>query len=197
MDRRIQKTREAIKAAYTALLLEKNTVKITIAELARKANIDRKTFYLHYDSTEDIIKEITEEKMNDFLVILERNDFFERPYDTHIYFQCMNQLLEEDIDVFKRIVKHPDFQYFWEQAETVMIQTLTDYLSEIVALSKKEIAIYTIFLSSGINNVYTRWLKSEIPLTLEELGELVSNISYFGAQKFLPDSTIPIKPSFK
>jgi len=194
MDRRIQKTKKAIQHAYIALLIEKKTAKITIAEIARKANIDRKTFYLHYESTESVIREITEEKMNDFLVILEKNNFFDRPYDTHIYFQCMNQLLEQDIDIFKHIVKHPDFNYFWEQIEAVMIQTLTNHLSEIVNLSKEEITIYTIFFASGINDVYTKWLKNEIPISLEELGHIVNNVAYYGAHKFLPENVIPAKP---
>lgn len=185
MDRRIQKTKKAIQSAYMELLLEKKTTKITITEIARKANIDRKTFYLHYESTESIIREITEEKMNTLLLILERDDFFKKPYDTHIYFQCMNKLLEQDIDVFKRIVKHPDFNYFWEQIETVMIQTLTNYLSEIVDLSKEEITIYTIFLASGINNVYIKWLKDEMTISLEELEHLASNIACYGVQKIL------------
>ncbi len=189
MDRRIQKTKKAIKTAYMELLIEKNTAKITIAEISRKADIDRKTFYLHYESTESIIKEITEEKMNDFLVILEKNGFFERPYDTHIYFQSMNQLLEQDIEIFQHIVKHPDFNYFWQQIETVMVQTLTTHLSEIVNLNKEEITIYTIFLGAGINDVYTKWLKNEIPVSLDELGHIVNNVAYYGAQKFLPLNT--------
>ena len=55
MDKRKQKTREAIRNAYAALLLDKQAPKLTITALARKANIDRKTFYLHYDTVEDVM----------------------------------------------------------------------------------------------------------------------------------------------
>lgn len=195
MDRRVQKTKEAIQSAYMALLIEKKTAKVSIAEIARKANIDRKTFYLHYRSTESIIKEITEKKLNDFSMVLGKNGFFERPYETNIYFQCVNQLLEQDIDIFKRIVKHPDCNYFWEQIEEVMIQYLTDYLSGIVELSRDEIKIRTTFLASGINKVYYKWLKNEIPVSLEELGHIVSHITYFGIQNILPERISPPNPN--
>ena len=56
-DRRITKTRKSIQNAYLNLLRQKGTEKITISDIAREADIDRKTFYLHYDSTEDIIRE--------------------------------------------------------------------------------------------------------------------------------------------
>ncbi len=186
MDRRVQKTKTAIQSAYMELFLEKRTAKITVTDIAKKANIDRKTFYLHYESTEDVIKEITEEKMNQFLIILKKYKFSEKPYDAHAYFRCMNELLEQDIDFLKRIVQHPDFHYFWEQIEAVMIRTLTSYFSEIVDLNKEEIIVYTTFFASGINNVFTKWLRNEIPVSLEELGHIVSDITYYGAQKFLP-----------
>ena len=64
-DRRITKTRKSIQNAYLNLLRQKGTEKITISDIAREADIDRKTFYLHYDSTEDIIREYAEEKTRD------------------------------------------------------------------------------------------------------------------------------------
>ena len=64
MDRRIAKTRKAIQNAYFSLLAE-DTTRITIAEIARRANIDRKTFYLHYESVDDIVKKTCIEKLQD------------------------------------------------------------------------------------------------------------------------------------
>ena len=48
MDRRVEKTRKSIREAYFDLLMRDGKRKITIAEIARNANIDRKTFYLLY-----------------------------------------------------------------------------------------------------------------------------------------------------
>ncbi|MBR4027173.1 MAG: TetR/AcrR family transcriptional regulator [Lachnospiraceae bacterium] len=190
MDRRIQKTKKAIQSAYMTLLFEKNTTKITITEIAKKANIDRKTFYLHYESTNEIIREIAKEKLDALLIYLEEKNFFHTPYNTHIYFQCINQLLQQDISLFQHIVKHPDFHYFWEQIEDVMIQTFTDYLSTKVDLKKEELKIYAIFLASGINAVYTQWLKNELPVSLEELGKITSDISCYGTEKILSPNKI-------
>ena len=57
MDKRISKTRDAIIDAYLELIFEKKEQKITISELAQRANIARKTFYLHYESLEDIMRD--------------------------------------------------------------------------------------------------------------------------------------------
>ena len=75
-DRRITKTKTAIREAYFSILKENSSAKITVTEIANRANIDRKTFYLHYDSPEALMEEFYKNLVNDFLLILEKNDFF-------------------------------------------------------------------------------------------------------------------------
>lgn len=55
-DRRIVRTRTAISAAFYRLLDRMPYSKITVSALAREANINRKTFYLHYRSVDDLLR---------------------------------------------------------------------------------------------------------------------------------------------
>ena len=71
-DRRVERTRNAIITAFKEMIVEKEFKEITIKELAERANINRKTFYLHYESMEEILfdlktqlKFIDIEKLND------------------------------------------------------------------------------------------------------------------------------------
>ena len=50
MDLRIEKTRRAIKKAFLALLCVKRLEQITVKELCAAADINRATFYAHYDT---------------------------------------------------------------------------------------------------------------------------------------------------
>ncbi len=56
-DLRITKTKTAIKEAFISIIKDDNTSKITVTEIAKQANINRKTFYLHYNSIEDLMSE--------------------------------------------------------------------------------------------------------------------------------------------
>lgn len=47
-DRRLIKTNDAIREVFLSLLAEKTIDKTTVAELCRRADIGRGTFYLHY-----------------------------------------------------------------------------------------------------------------------------------------------------
>jgi AcrR family transcriptional regulator len=54
MDRRIQKSKQAIMDAFMTLVLEKKLENITIGEIAEKANVNRGTIYLHFTDKYDL-----------------------------------------------------------------------------------------------------------------------------------------------
>ena len=61
MDRRQRKSREAIFAAFTALLSKKDFSQITVGEIIDKADVGRATFYAHFETKEYLLKALCEE----------------------------------------------------------------------------------------------------------------------------------------
>jgi AcrR family transcriptional regulator len=57
MDRRSQKTRGALTAAFATLTLSRGYEAVTIGDICDTANVGRSTFYAHYTSKKDLLEE--------------------------------------------------------------------------------------------------------------------------------------------
>ena len=60
-DLRVTKTRRLIKATFLELVQTKPVQKITVTELAKRAEISKGTFYLHYLDIYDLYNQMVEE----------------------------------------------------------------------------------------------------------------------------------------
>ena len=60
-DLRVVRTKEAIRSALKALVCELPYEKVTVKAIADRANINRNTFYLHYETPDDVLREIQAE----------------------------------------------------------------------------------------------------------------------------------------
>ncbi|SEO38073.1 TetR/AcrR family transcriptional regulator [Denitrobacterium detoxificans] len=66
LDPRSLRTRAAIRRAFEDLMVEKNADRIKVKELTDRAGINRKTFYLHYETIESLFDEVVTELMDEF-----------------------------------------------------------------------------------------------------------------------------------
>ena len=71
IDRRILRSQEAIKKAFVELMSEKSFDHITIQNIADRANVNRRTIYLHYMDKYDLLDKLIEEHIKKLREICE------------------------------------------------------------------------------------------------------------------------------
>jgi AcrR family transcriptional regulator len=66
-DRRIGRTRRALKDSLTMLVLEKGYDAVTVEEITQRADLSRTTFYLHYRDKDELLLESVDQMVNDLI----------------------------------------------------------------------------------------------------------------------------------
>ncbi|WP_337101922.1 TetR/AcrR family transcriptional regulator [Paenibacillus sp. YIM B09110] len=66
LDRRIVRSKEALKQALLSLMMKKKFSSISITEIVEHVNYNRGTFYAHYDNKEALLDDIVNELMDEF-----------------------------------------------------------------------------------------------------------------------------------
>ncbi len=92
MDRRIKRTRTAVFNAVLDLMVEKDTSKITVLELCKRADINKSTFYLHYKSMDDCLQNCFQIIMNGIIDISKRINYYDIKRDPE---PAVDKLLDE------------------------------------------------------------------------------------------------------
>ncbi len=183
MDRRTQKTKAAIQKAYFSILMDNKETHVTVAEIARRANIDRKTFYLHYDSIEDIIREFSEDKIRELMDMLEKDGFLQKPFDVYLLFRDLDELLKRDIDFYEQIINTSASDFIWAQMQDLLVKAIKKVYSGIVGLTPEELEVYARFYASGVLAVYIAWMKGEFGFSIDKLGEVAAKMTNFRAEE--------------
>lgn len=134
MDRRQRKTRQAVFQAFITLLETKPYADITVQEIIDEADIGRSTFYSHFETKDDLLKELCTEifhhVFSDDLMKERTHDFSGSAGDirkeiTHILYHLQDNrsylrgiLLSESGEIFMR--------YFKEYLHSVFEQVLVN-----------------------------------------------------------------------
>lgn len=64
-DPRVTRTRELLRGAFLELLEQKPYERITIADITGRATVNRKTFYLHYETKDHLLRSVTDHILDD------------------------------------------------------------------------------------------------------------------------------------
>lgn len=174
MDRRVTKTKKNIKQIFKELLLTENISNITIKEIALKANIERKTFYLHYSSIQDLINEIMLDINKSFNDSLNNYIIQNNGYDIKDIFNVINNIILKNYELFQKIAHNDSYSYFRECFENILRDGIITILEGAYHITKPNRYYYATFFASGITKLYLSWLKGDIPIKIDELKHILS-----------------------
>lgn len=175
-DRRKRRSDAAIQRAFDELLNEKPLSKITVKELAERADIDRKTFYLRYDSIDDLVDARIQAEADHVAKIL-HGAILDKDgsIDVRALYETLGLELLMRLNGNLGLLGHGDT----DRLISRMLPALSKAVSEDDTLSLSEglgpyFDLFAAYFCGGLLSLYNQWVKTESELPLETLAELAS-----------------------
>ena len=182
-DRRFKKNKKEIRRAFIDLVIEKGYDKLTISEITARADINRMTFYSHYESIEDIFHEFCDDMEADIASAISN----EKDFDIDRLFKLLNELMNEEIDFYRLVAKDNRMALFRAGFKEVISKLIRLDLNQGSNESRINRLITGDLIAVCITYSYLNWLSGEygdVPIsevteiTKKMLSDQLKNIHY-------------------
>ncbi|WP_040982348.1 TetR/AcrR family transcriptional regulator [Oceanobacillus jeddahense] len=183
MDRRIRKSKKALRDALIDLLDKKEFKQISITDIVKNADVNRGTFYKYYTYKEDLIKEVQD------MIIQDLKEAYKLPYQGLIYYKQAEITKRNETSLFDHIYKYRKFYHLVLNStdlyafQQIFVETISNihmndllYYMEHPKIEKKLFSIYQCY---GIFGLLVEWDKDNFSASPEYITKQHNEILLF------------------
>lgn len=176
IHQKIRNTKKALAKSLIKLLQEKPVTKIDLSELCKNANLNRTTFYNHYNSIYALLDEMVSEFFKNVKKYL-ADSIDEKSENTAAKIALMLKYLKQNRDFVRTIMNNN----LYEEISNKLISF--DFVSNLLNTNIKyrqniyiNDAYYIGFIISGWYAVIKRWVNEDCDLDENTLARLLTSI---------------------
>lgn len=184
-DRRVVKTKRAIKNAFAKLLSQKDINNITISDIAAEADINRKTFYNYYAGIHEVIDEIENDIIRRFDDALTEIDFKNSLNSPYLIFEKLTNIINADMDFFGYLLSMNSNVSLSSKITDLLTGKVKSLILRYVETEETRVDIMLEFMISGMVAVYKRWFNSDRSEPVEEISSQIKTLALQGLNGFL------------
>ena len=192
-DKRVVRTKRAIRNAFTELLAEKDLNYITVKDISDRANINRKTFYNYYNGIYQVIEEIESDLVNKFELTFADVSFADCLSDPRIIFDKIDALINTDLDFYGNLFTMDENLNLITKITSLIKAKTKQAICAETGLAEEISDVALEFLISGMIAVYQMWFRSDRTRPLSESSDIVGIICFDGLKGIMRH---PPKKSF-
>lgn len=177
-------TARLMNEALLLLLENKDYEYITVKEICSKAGVNRSTFYLHYETIDDLLQETIEYIKKQFFnsfngaqlnkEIINRSSLEELVLITPEYLTPYLQFLKDNKNVFILINKKPSLFNSEMIFEKMYKELFIPILNKFDVAKENQVYVFE-FYFKGVFAIITKWLSLDCNLSINELISIIKN----------------------
>lgn len=176
-------TAEKFDKALLSLLEKKTFEYITISEICEEADVNRSTFYLHYESTNDLLEETTRYVINKFISYFSVDvkaitskftecDTTELNFITESYLLPYLSFIKENRAVFTAFLSHPS-AFKNEVIFERLFENIFNPILERFHYPQDERKYVMMFYLNGLNAITTVWINEGCKKSIDEVAGII------------------------
>ncbi len=180
-DRRVRKTKAALRKGFAELLGKKAAKDISVRELCDLVDLHRGTFYLHYRDIFDLQEQIENEMMNEFQRLLAQyvpTKIFEGP---EMRLRVILKYIADNAEMCRALLGgNGDIAFFNKLLDLAREQCLSDWNTLSPSHDQTSYEYFSHYVISGCVGVIRHWLETDMELPLEQVAYLVQEMAVRG-----------------
>lgn len=185
-------TAKKMDKALISLLEEKPFEYITVSEICKRADVNRSTFYLHYENTVDLLDETARFLLDNFMsyfnvdvknIICKFNEssLDELVFISNEYLHPYLSYVKENKRVFSTVLAH-SVSFGFNEIFQRLYENIFNPILERFNYPSADRKYAMMFYLNGITAIVTEWLKDGCEKTIEEVSQIVYGC-IFGRKK--------------
>ncbi len=170
-DARARYTREIIRQHFLELLKEKPVAKITVTELCGVCQINRATFYRHYQDIYHLLEQSEQKLFIDLEALLESESYSNLPA---FFAQLLSALKADNGNWLILGSENGDPKLFSQLSAQVYHQLYPKFSLSLAGLEEPERKMLYHFLVQGSGSVMQEWIRNGMREPVEEVADFMN-----------------------
>ncbi len=181
-DRRVKRTKKALRDALFELLETKSINQISVTELTIRADVNRSTFYFYYTDLIDMLQQIQNEAYQLFSdVVNESTASVDSIDDFTEYAESLLNFCKEHETLCRFIINNDINNQLFHQIQVLMTNNIPNTKEK---FSNSNPARYaTSFILTAVTGVLIDWMNEGMKISTHELANFFANIYINGSFK--------------
>ncbi|MBQ9471935.1 MAG: TetR/AcrR family transcriptional regulator [Ruminococcus sp.] len=184
-DRRVIKTKRAIKNALMHLLNDRDINDITISDIAAQADINRKTFYNYYSGVHEVIDEMEDDIISHVDEALTDIDFIDNLENPYLIFEKLTSVISTDMDTFGYLLGMNTNVGLLSKMVDLLKAKVKSVILPVVELDELRLNLMLEFMITGMVAVYKRWFNSDRRASIDEISRQMNILAFKGLNGYL------------
>jgi len=172
-DRRIRRTKKLLKDSLISLMEEKEFKNISVKDITELADLNRGTFYLHYNDTYHLLQDIEDEVLHDFQEMI---NGYKHSFQPDTLLPVLNPVIHYVADhtaICRILFENSSSTDFLNRFHSLIYENGREIIKAMYPQSEETTMQYFFeYITYGLIGMLKRWLETGKRMPEQKLAEL-------------------------